>query len=142
MHSPTLISISKMYTVNNDSNNLSSRYHSYQQGAGTYSPPGRTTYAEQQTNVILDSVKTQYQAEAAANSVLSQMHVQRHQIKGAHDDVWKMREATESAKREIEDLAMRKRQHRCRLYAIISILALADFLLLLRIIKCGGSFFC
>jgi len=130
-----------MYTGNNDSGNLNSRYQSYQQGGSSYIPPGRT-YAEQQTNVVQDAVKTQYQAEATANTVLTQMHTQRHQLQGAHDDVWKMREATEKAKREIEDLAAKRRQQRFRLYGIIAILGTVDLVLFLRIIKCGGSFFC
>ena len=132
---------STMYTGNNDSGNLNSRYQSYQQGGSSYIPPGRS-YAEQQTNVVQDSVKTQYQAEATANTVLTQMHTQRHQLQGAHDDVWKMREATEKAKREIEDLAAKRRQQRFRLYGIIAILGTVDLLLFLRIVKCGGSFFC
>jgi hypothetical protein len=126
---------------NNDSGNLNSRYQSYQQGGGSYTPPGRT-YAEQQSNVIQDSVKTQYRAEETANTVLTHMHTQRHQLQGAHDDVWKMREATEKAKKEIEELSVKRRQKRIRLYGIITGLSIVDFLLLLRIFKCGGSFFC
>ena len=130
-----------MYSGNSDSSNLNNRYQSYQQGATAYIPPGRS-YAEQQTNIIQDSVKTQYNAEATANTVLSQMHTQRHQLQGAHDDVWKMREATEKAKREIEDLAAKRRLQRFRLYGLIAVLGIVDVVLFLRLITCGGSFFC
>mmetsp|Transcript_12478 Transcript_12478/g.20721 ORF Transcript_12478/g.20721 Transcript_12478/m.20721 type:complete len:142 (+) Transcript_12478:233-658(+) len=141
-----------MYGGNSDSGNLNNRYQSYQQGGGpsgaagggtggSYTPPGRT-YAEQQTNVIQDSVKTQYQAEEKANTVLSQMHAQRHQLHGAHDDVWKMREATEKAKREIADLNTKMQRKKHKLYGIIAMLSLVDFLLFLRIVQCRGGFFC
>lgn len=124
-----------------DEGNLNSRYQSYQQGAGSYVPPG-ATYAEQQTNVLQSSVQTQYQAEEKAATVLNQLHTQRHQLQGAHNDVGKMREATDQAKREIEDLAAKNRRKRMRLYGIIGGLAAADILLFFRIVRCGGSFFC
>lgn len=137
-----------MYGGNSDSGNLNNRYNSYQHGgggsansSGGYVPPGRT-YAEQQTNTIQDSVQTQYQAEEKAATVLSQMHTQRHQLHGAHDDVWKMREATEKAKREIADLNAKMQRKRRKLYAIIAALSIVDFLLFFRIVKCGGGFFC
>lgn len=137
-----------MYGNNSDSGNLNNRYQSYQQqgggpnsGAGGYVPPGRT-YGEQQTNVIQDSVKTQYQAEEKAATVLSQLHTQRHQLQGAHGDVSKMREATEKAKREIADLSTKMKQKRNKLLGIITMLGIVDFLLFLRIVKCRGSFFC
>jgi hypothetical protein len=140
-----------MYGGNSDSGNLNNRYNSYQHGGGGgggnnsggggYVPPGRT-YAEQQTNTIQDSVKTQYQAEEKAATVLSQMHTQRHQLQGAHNDVSKMREATEMAKREIADLHTKMQRKRHKLFAIIAALSIVDFLLFLRIVKCGGGFFC
>jgi hypothetical protein len=129
-----------MYGGNTDSGNLNNRYQSYQQG-GSYVPPGRT-YAEKQTNILQDSVQTQFQAEEKANAVLSHMHVQRHQLQGARDDVWEMQDATAKAKREIADLAARYRRKRHRLYAIIAVLSIADLLLFVRLVECGGSFFC
>lgn len=121
-------------------NRLNNRhYPSYQQGS--YVPPGQV-YAEQQTNVLTDAVKTQYQAESTANAVLTQLSAQRQQLKGAHDDIWEMRQATEKAKREIRELRIKYQQKKLRLYAIIAALAVTDFFLFIRIVHCGGSFFC
>uniref|UniRef100_A0A7S1GJ28 Uncharacterized protein n=1 Tax=Cyclophora tenuis TaxID=216820 RepID=A0A7S1GJ28_CYCTE len=118
-----------------------SRYQSYQQGGGSYVPPG-ATYAEQQTSVLQDTVKTQYSTDAAAANVLNQMHTQRQQLQGARDDVWAMREATANAKRELADLAARNRQRRLKLYGVIAGLSALDFILFIRIVQCHGSFFC
>jgi hypothetical protein len=128
-----------MSNASNGSRLNNRHYPSYQQGS--YVPPGQV-YAEQQTNVLTDAVKTQYQAESTANVVLTQLSAQRQQLKGAHDDIWEMRQATEKAKREIRDLQQKYRQKRHRLYAIIAGLAFTDFVLFLRIVHCGGSFFC
>ncbi len=126
---------------NNSSGGLNNRFNSYQQGGGSYVPPGMS-YANQQTNVLEDTVKTHYQAEGTAANVLTQMHAQRHQLKGAHDDVWEMRKATEEARRELESLIAKNRKKRVRLYAIIAALAMTDLFLFLRIAQCRGSFFC
>jgi hypothetical protein len=129
---------------NSSSGGLNNRFNSYQQGGGgSYVPPGSgRTYADQQTNVLEDTVKTHYQAEGTAANVLTQMHTQRHQIKGAHDDVWEMRKATEEARRELESLIAKNRRKKARLYAIIAALAMTDLLLFVRIAQCRGSFFC
>lgn len=126
---------------NSSSGGLNNRFNSYQQGGGSYVPPGMT-YADQQTNVLEDTVKTHYQAEGTAANVLTQMHTQRHQLKGAHDDVWDMRKATEEARRELEALIAKNRRKKVRLYAIIGALAMTDLFLFLRIAQCRGSFFC
>ena len=61
----------------------------YQQSSsGGYQPP--QMYAADQTTVLTDTVKTQYQTEQTANQVLSQLHGQRQQIQGANDNVWDM----------------------------------------------------
>ena len=104
-------------------------------------PPGKT-YAEQQTNVLQDTVQTKYDAAATATNVLNQMHTQRQQLQGARDDVWNMREATANAKRELAEMAARNRQRRLRLYGIIAGLSFVDFLMFIRIVQCHGSFFC
>lgn len=124
---------------------LNNRYQSqsYQQGGGSYQPPKVSgTYAEQQTGVMEDTMKTHYEAEGTAATVLSQMTTQRYQLQGAHDNVYEMRETTEKAKRELADLAAKTRKKKMRLYMVIAALSLTDLLLFARIVQCGGSFFC
>ena len=125
-------------TKNSNKSGLNNRFASYQHGS--YQPP--PTYAEQQTEVITDTVKTQYQAEGTANAVLTQMTEQRHQLTEAHDNVYHMRNATDSAKRELQELNNKYLQKKLRLYAMIGALGLADLLLFLRIAQCRGGFFC
>eukprot|EP00540_Astrosyne_radiata_P022065 CAMPEP_0116837668 /NCGR_PEP_ID=MMETSP0418-20121206/8779_1 /TAXON_ID=1158023 /ORGANISM="Astrosyne radiata, Strain 13vi08-1A" /LENGTH=127 /DNA_ID=CAMNT_0004467573 /DNA_START=93 /DNA_END=476 /DNA_ORIENTATION=- len=111
-------------------------YQSYQN-----SPPGKT-YAEQQTNVLQDTVKTQYEADSTAANVLSQMHQQRQQLQGTRDDVMGMRTATAQAKQELTEIYDRNRRKKRRLYFIIAVLSIVDLALIIRIIQCHGSFFC
>lgn len=108
-------------------------------GAGGYSPP---SYAEQQTQHVEDTMKTHYEAEGTAAAVMSQMTTQRHQLQRAHDDVAGTRMKGEQAKRELDDLINKVRRKKRRLYAIIAMLGTVDTLLFLRIVQCGGSFFC
>lgn len=132
-----------MFGGNPDSGtNLNNRYNSYQQGgSGSYVPPA-TTYAEKQTNVVANSLQTQHLAEEKAGAVLSQMHAQRHQLQGANDEAYKTRQVTEQARREMAEIKAKYRQKKMRLYIIIAVLSIVDFSMLLRIIRCGGSFFC
>lgn len=122
------------------SDGLSNRYNSYQQ-SGSYVPPGQQ-YAESQTNVIADAVKTQYESENTANAVLEQLNAQRQQIQTANEDVWDMRHATDQTKRELRDLQDKYRARKRKLYMYIAVLGAVDFLLFLRLLRCGGSFFC
>lgn len=122
------------------SDGLSNRYNSYQQ-SGSYVPPGQQ-YAENQTSVLAETVKTQYEAEDTANAVLQQMNVQRQQIQGANEDVWDMRQATEETKRELRDLQDKYRARERKLYMCIAILGTVYFLLFLRLLCGGRSFFC
>lgn len=108
-------------------------------GAGGYSPP---SYAEQQTQRVEDTMKTHYEAEGTAAAVMSQMTTQRHQLQRASDDVAGTRMKGEQAKRELDDLINKVRRKKRRLYAIIAMLGTVDTLLFLRIVQCGGSFFC
>ena len=80
--------------------------------------------------------------EATSAAVLSQLKAQRGQLKGAHENVWEMRQAAEKAKTDISSMIKKARQKKMRLQAIATILASIDFLLLIRLIQCGGSFFC
>jgi hypothetical protein len=70
------------------------------------------------------------------------MQGQRQQLKGAHDNVWEMRQSAEKAKRDITQLIKKARQKKLRLQFIALGLALVDFFLLVRLLQCGGSFFC
>ena len=122
------------------SDGLNNRFNSYQQSGG-YVPPGKT-FADHQTNVLSDTVKTQYQAESTANAVLNTLHGQRQQLQGANDNVWDMRQATEQTKKELRDLQAKYRQKKNKLRMIIALLATIDLLLFLRILRCRGGFFC
>jgi cell division protein ZapA (FtsZ GTPase activity inhibitor) len=117
---------------------LNNRFQSYQHG--TYQPP--PTYTAQQTEVLVDTMKTQYAAEGTANDVLTQMTEQRHQLTGAHDNVWHMRAATDNAKRELQELNNKYQSKKMRLYFVITALGIADIMLFLRIAQCRGGFFC
>ena len=119
------------------SSGLNNRFQSYQQGS--YQPPA--TYADKQTEVLTDTVKTQYQAEGTANDVLTRMTEQRHQLTEAHENVWQMRHATEKAKRELQDLNKKYQAKKLRLYVTIAALGLTDLILFLRIVQCRGGFF-
>mmetsp|Transcript_13581 Transcript_13581/g.25503 ORF Transcript_13581/g.25503 Transcript_13581/m.25503 type:complete len:148 (-) Transcript_13581:928-1371(-) len=129
----------------NDSNNrtgLSNRYSPYQ-NSGNYNPPAVSgSYAQQQTQILEDTMRTHYETEATSAAVLSQMKAQRGQLKGAHDNVWEMRQAAEKAKADITIMIKKARQRKIRLQAIAVLLGSIDFLLLIRLIQCGGSFFC
>ena len=116
----------------NDSN-------SYQ--APTYAK-NEDSYQQQQTGIVEDSLKTNYDADGAAAVVLSQMTTQRYQLKSAQDDVWQMREATEKAKRELADMYAKSQAKKRRLQMIIAILATTDTILFFRLLKCGGGFIC
>mmetsp|Transcript_31901 Transcript_31901/g.48927 ORF Transcript_31901/g.48927 Transcript_31901/m.48927 type:complete len:147 (+) Transcript_31901:161-601(+) len=130
-------------TSSGNSAGLNNRYNSYQKGSGpgSYQPPGQV-YADKQTDVLHDTVKTQYATEGTAATVMNQLQQQRQQIQGAHDDLWETKETTEVAKRELADLAAKNRKKKQRLYFIIAVLSTTDLLLFLRIAKCRGSFFC
>jgi len=136
---------------------LSNRFNSYQQqppypsqsmgGMGgninhTKNPNTMMFVAEQQTNILSDTLQTQYQTEETANAVMNQLHAQRQQIQGANENVWDMRQATEQTKKELRDLQSKYREKKRTLYIWIALLGTIDFLLFIRLLKCGGSFFC
>mmetsp|Transcript_10256 Transcript_10256/g.21587 ORF Transcript_10256/g.21587 Transcript_10256/m.21587 type:complete len:156 (-) Transcript_10256:349-816(-) len=128
------------------SGELKNRYEgqSYQNSAaGSYKPPNVSgSKPEQQTQMMEDTLRTNYEAEGTAATVLSQMTTQRYQLQSAHDNVYDMRETTEKAKRELADLAAKTKRKKRRLQTIVALLAVTDMLLFLRILQCGGSFFC
>ena len=70
------------------------------------------------------------------------MTTQRQQLKGAHDNVWEMRQTAQKAKDDITLMAKRQREKKMRLQMIVAALAFVDFFLFVRLIQCGGGFFC
>ena len=137
----------KRRTNGNNSGN-SAGGGSYQRGGdhnSNYQPPqltGTTTYAEQQTNVVEDTMRTHVQAETTANTVLATLHAQRQQLQNANDDTWQMRTNVANAQRELRELQAKAWKKKQRLYIIIGILGFVDTMLFFRIVQCGGSFFC
>jgi hypothetical protein len=53
-----------------------------------------------------------------------------------------MRQAAEKAKEDITIMARKVRQKKTRLQMVAALLAAIDFFLFIRLIQCGGSFFC
>lgn len=70
------------------------------------------------------------------------MRTQRGQLEGAHDNVWQMRQAAEKAKNDLQVMIRKARQKKLRLKIIAGALGFIDFVLIIRLIQCGGSFFC
>lgn len=126
----------------NPSTGNSRPFPSYQSAGTTpgYQPP--VHYAADQTAVLEDTAKTYYQADETAGNVLAKMTAQRQQLTSAADNVWEMRHATDTAKRELQELQQKYRQKKQRLYMMIAGLAITDLLLFFRILQCRGNFFC
>lgn len=122
-----------MKRSNTPNSSKPSHYSSYQQG---------TYYAAEQTKTLEDSQKAFHEADQTSSAVLQKLTNQRSQLKDAHENVWDMRIATEQAKRELQELQVKYRQKKNRLYMMIGILAVTDFLLFLRLIHCHGNFYC
>ena len=70
------------------------------------------------------------------------MQGQRQQLNGAHNNVWEMRQAAEKAKRDLTSMVHQARKKKLKLQIIAAGLAFIDFVLFLRLLGCGGSFFC
>mmetsp|Transcript_12820 Transcript_12820/g.27650 ORF Transcript_12820/g.27650 Transcript_12820/m.27650 type:complete len:161 (-) Transcript_12820:179-661(-) len=123
--------------------NEQSGTYQHQQGT-TYQPPQLTggTYAEQQTNVVEDAVRTQIEAETTATKISDQFGRQKQQLQNANDDTWAMRQNVADAQRELKELQQKARMKKNRLYVIIGMLSTVDLMLFFRIVQCGGSFFC
>mmetsp|Transcript_24482 Transcript_24482/g.41922 ORF Transcript_24482/g.41922 Transcript_24482/m.41922 type:complete len:155 (-) Transcript_24482:268-732(-) len=119
---------------------------SYQRGdyAANYQPPqlATGTYAEQQTHVVEDTMRTQIQAETTATTILDTMVQQKQQLQNANDDTWAMRTNVANAQRELKELQQKAWKKKQRLYVIIGLLGTVDLVLFFRIVQCGGSFFC
>ena len=108
-----------------------------------YKPPQVTgNYAEQQTQVVEDTMRTQIQAETTANNGLASMVGQKQQLQNANDDTWAMRTNVANAQRELKELQQKAFMKKQRLYMIIGLLSTVDVILFFRIVQCGGSFFC
>jgi len=130
---------------NSEHSDLSNRYQSgpSYQSSHNYQPPSVSgTYAQQQTQIMEDTMRTNYEAANTVGNVLSQMHGQRQQLTGAHENVWEMRQAAEKAKKDLTSMVKQARKKKLKLQIIAAGLAFIDFVLFLRLLKCGGSFFC
>ena len=114
-----------------------SQFNSYQHG---YQPP--VFYAEHQTQTLEDTTKTYHQAEETSGHVLNQLQIQRNQLLNTHENVDNIKQISEIAKRELEELKRKYREKKQRLYLWIAILSITDALLFFRIIQCHGNFYC
>ena len=138
--------------VHNNNNNLGLRGDDYGGGGGGsyqhsdvgYRPPqlGGLTYAEQQSHVLDDTMRTHVHAESTANTLLATLHSQRQQLQNANEDTRQMRSNVAEASRELKELQRKVMARKRKLYMMIGALALVDTMLFLRIVQCGGSFFC
>mmetsp|Transcript_47465 Transcript_47465/g.55444 ORF Transcript_47465/g.55444 Transcript_47465/m.55444 type:complete len:159 (+) Transcript_47465:83-559(+) len=140
-------SLSSPHQQQQSGSNLSNRFQtgspSYQNpSGGSYQPPNVGNNAQDQAQVLADTVKSQYEAEATAAQVMSQMTTQRYQLQNAHENVYNVRDTTEQAKQELTELQAKGRRKKRRLQIIAGFLATADMILFLRLLLCGGSFFC
>jgi hypothetical protein len=115
---------------------------SYQHDAGYRPPQLGLTYAEQQTQVLDDTMRTHVHAETTANTLLATLHSQRQQLQNANEDTRQMRTNVAEASKELKELQRKVMARKHKLYMMIGILALVDTMLFLRIVQCGGSFFC
>ena len=106
-----------------------------------YQPP-QLSYAEQQSQVVDDSMRTYIQAENAASNVLQTLQMQRQQLQKANDDTWKIRSNAIKAQQQLKELQQKVWKKKQCLYAVIAMLSCVDYILFARIVHCGGSFFC
>jgi len=130
---------------NDDRHGLNNRYQGGYQSShsNNYKPPAVSgNYAQQQTHVMEDTMRTHYETEGTAATVLTQMQTQRQQLQGANQNVWEMRQATEKAKKDITSMVRRTRRKKLKLQMIAAALAAIDLFLFLRLVQCGGRFFC
>jgi hypothetical protein len=107
------------------SSNLNNRFNgpsSYQAGGGNaeYTPPMVSrTYADQQTHVMEDTMKTLYEVENTAGNVQGQLYTQRQQLEGTSRTVNEMRDATERSRREIAELTAKRDKKRYQLLTVV-----------------------
>jgi predicted RNase H-like nuclease (RuvC/YqgF family) len=87
-------------------------------------------------------MRTHVHAESTANTLLATLHSQRQQLQNANEDTRQMRSNVSEASRELKELQRKVMARKRKLYMMIGALALVDTMLFLRIVQCGGSFFC
>jgi chromosome segregation ATPase len=133
MKRPTSHYSSYQHGINSNASNSNSSNNNYQ-------PP--VFYAADQTQTLTDTTQAFHQADETAGHVLSSLQHQRHQIANAHDSAQSVKRATEHAKKELETLRMKYRERKLKLYMAISVLAILDTVLFVRIVQCRGNFFC
>lgn len=106
-----------------------------------YQPP-HVSYANRQSQVVEDSLRTFIRAENAASNVLETLQMQRQQLRKANDDTWKIRSNAIKAQQQLKELQQKAWKKKQCLYAVIAMLAFVDATLFVRLVHCGGSFFC
>jgi hypothetical protein len=106
-----------------------------------YQPP-QLSYAEQQSQVVEDSLRTYVRVENATSNVLLTLQMQRQQLQKANDDTWKIRSNAIKAQQQLKELQQKAWKKKQCLYAVIVMLSFVDYILFARIVHCGGSFFC
>lgn len=106
-----------------------------------YQPP-KLSYAEQQSQIVEDSMRYYMQAENVASNVILSLQMQRQQLQKANDDTWKIRSNAIKAQQQLKELQQKAWKKKQCLYAIIAILSFVDYVLFVKLVECGGSFFC
>ncbi|KAL3808187.1 hypothetical protein ACHAXA_009542 [Cyclostephanos tholiformis] len=106
-----------------------------------YHPP-QLSYYERQSKVVEESMRTYMRAENTASNVILTLQMQRQKLQKANDDTWKIRSNAIKAQQQLKELQQKAWKKKQCLYAIIAMLAFVDYVLFVRIIQCGGSFFC
>lgn len=107
-----------------------------------YQPPQQLSYAEQQSQIVEDSMYAYMRAENSANAVLMTLQSQRQQLQKANDDTWTIRMNAIKAQQQLKELHQKAWRKKKCLYLIIAVLVCVDTMLLIRLVHCGGSFIC
>jgi hypothetical protein len=107
-----------------------------------YQPPQQLSYAEQQSQMVEDSMFAYMRAENSANAVLMTLQSQRQQLQKANDDTWTIRMNAIKAQQQLKELQQKAWRKKKCLYLIIAVLVCVDTMLFMRLVHCGGSFIC
>ena len=147
---------------NNTSNNLPP-YNSYQNSDCTNkqkqkhhvynrppSPPNPFSLFTKTTNpkslndeeLMNETLQLNYDSQHTATMVMNQLNNQRESLQNAVDNTNEIKHLSIKAKLQLKEMKEKARRRIMRLYMIIGVLGIVDFLAFMRILKCGGSFFC
>jgi hypothetical protein len=105
-------------------------------------PPQQLSYAEQQSQMVEESMFAYMRAENSANAVLMTLQSQRQQLQKANDDTWTIRMNAIKAQQQLKELQQKAWRKKKCLYLIIAVLVCVDTMLFMRLVHCGGSFIC